>query len=121
MNNEKKYEVVYGSVLKFVKVGVYSALSVLLIGTISFWFFYEVKGKPLSTHTSEIGVKLVEQLVEDGYFAGAKVMFTEKEYCTQHGAAHKNRDNCITEKDRESLDRLIDRALFFGGPDGIKK
>ena len=116
-----RFDTIYNSILKFIKTLVVYSFLIFFFAMASFWFMYEVEGKPLSTHTSELSIKLVKQLAEDGYLAGMEVMFTEKEYCINNTGAHKGGDNCITEKDRESLDRLIDRALFVGGPNGISK
>tara|TARA_Y100000034_G_C6768631_1_gene342782 strand:- start:61 stop:438 length:378 start_codon:yes stop_codon:yes gene_type:complete len=120
MQEEKDdFGVVYDSVLRFIRVLVYGTIGALIVGAAFFWFSYEVEGKPLSAYTSEVGAKLAKQLVEDGYFAGAKVLFTEKEYCiSPDSGAHKEGVNCITKKDQKKLDILIDRALFNGGANG---
>tara|TARA_R110000737_G_scaffold282814_1_gene289484 strand:+ start:1789 stop:2178 length:390 start_codon:yes stop_codon:yes gene_type:complete len=110
--------IVFDKVLKTIKTFYYSAIVVSVISLITAWFVYDVEGKPLSTHSSEIGIKLVKQLATDGYLSGAKVLFTEKKYCIQHG---EYGDDCITEKEQKALDTLIDRALFNGGPDGTAR
>jgi len=74
-----------------------------------------VEGKPLSAHTSEVGAKLAKQLVKDGYFAGAKVLFTEKTYCMKKDDRPVE---CVSKEDQKKLDILIDRALFNGGANG---
>ena len=118
--DERRYDTIYESILKFIKAAVYFSAFILVSGMVGFWFFYEVEGKPLSSHTSDISVKLAKQLVEDGYFATAKVLFTEEEYCFQKTSRPVS---CVSEEDQKKLDILIDRALFNGGPDGtsIKK
>lgn len=114
-DDNNNFRVVYDSILKFIKVLVYGSLGALVVGAAFFWFFYEVEGEPLSAHTSEVGLKLAKQLANDGYLAGAKVIFTEKKYCIQHADMG---EDCITKEEQKSLDVLIDRALFNGGPNG---
>ena len=113
-----RFDTIYNSILKFIKTMVAYSVLVFFFATASFWFMYEVEGKSLSTHTSELSIKLVKQLAEDGYLAGAKVLFTEDEYCHQSGSRPTS---CISEEDQRKLDNLIERALFNGGPDGITK
>ena len=104
---------IFDCVLKFVRTMVVSAALVSLIGVISFWFLYDVDGKPLSTHTSEVSGLLVEELVKDGYLVGAKVLFTEDEYCHQRG---KKPTSCISDSDQKQLDNLIDSLVHYDVP-----
>ena len=113
-----RFDTIYNSILKFIKTLVVYSFLVFFFAMASFWFMYEVEGKSLSTHTSELSIKLVKQLAEDGYLAGAKVLFTEDEYCHQRGSRPTS---CISKDDQRKLDNLIERALFNGGPDGITK
>jgi len=106
---------IFNCVLKFVKTMVLSAVMVSLIGVVSFWFMYDVKGKPLSTHTAEVGTLLVEELVRDGYLVGAKVLFTEDEYCHK-AVGTKKPISCINDKDQKKLDNLIDSLIHFDVP-----
>jgi|TARA_R110000851_G_scaffold309089_7_gene468423 hypothetical protein len=123
-NENEEYEtkdginIIFDKVLKTIKTFCYSAAIISFVGLATAWFMYDVEGKPMSTHSSEVGIKLVKQLATDGYLSGAKVLFTEKKYCVQHG---EYGDECITKEEQKALDTLIDRALFNGGPDGITK
>ena len=110
---EDDLDYIFNCVLKFVKTMVLSAVMVSLIGVVSFWFMDDVKGKPLSTHTAEVGILLVEELVKDGYLVGAKVLFTEDEYCHQTG---NKPTSCISDKDQKTLDNLIDSLVNFDVP-----
>lgn len=110
---EDDLDYIFNCVLKFVRTMVLSAVMVSLIGVVSFWFMYDVKGKPLSTHTAEVGALLVEELVKDGYLVGAKVLFTEDEYCHQTG---KKPTSCINDHDQKKLDNLIDSLINYDVP-----
>ena len=109
---------VFNKILLTIKTMCYGFATAIALFLACSWFMYEVDGKPLSTYTSEVGSKLAKQLVDDGYFAGVKVLFTEDEYCHNNGKRHHG---CISKDDQKKLDNLIERALFNGGPDGITK
>ena len=110
---EEDLNYIFDCILKFVKTLVCSIVIVSLIGIVSFWFLYDVKGKPLSTHTSEVGNLLIEELIKDGYLVGVKVLFTEDESCHQKG---KRPTSCITKEDQDKLDNLIDSMVHFDVP-----
>ena len=108
---------IFDKVLHTVKAICYSATLVALIGLLASWFMYEVDGKPLSSHTSELGGKLIKELVDDGYLAGAKVLFTKEEYCHQRSGRP---GDCLTNDDQKKLDNLIDSLIHWDVPP-IKK